>query len=474
VSGEPRTEDARPPFGRGLPGNHWDLLDGVWPDPLPTVSVIVAHYRQQAELDRTLAALGGQTYPAALLEIVVVDDGSPERPRVPAGVVLVVQPDEGFRLAAARNLGVKSSTGDVLCFLDADTAPEPDYVARLTRLPALAPETVAVGRRRHATLAGIPVDAPLDLTAPAFELPEPRWIVDAYGWYRDLLDSDDRSYRYLIGAVTACTRWFFDEVGGFDETFREYGGEDWEWAYRAWVEGAVFAHVSDAVAWHDGPEWSGRGETEADRRRQKNDETFRMTDVVPVGGSRGRAVRTRRPDVVVRLTGAVQAGAVQAGAVQAGAVQAGAVSLAAAFICVDTILDILPGALVVVPDAVLGAFRWDARVVGASSPTATLSPPPRVVVEAAAAVRVERPGADARAVLDLATAVATVGVGTLGSVVFTSVDGDAVLTVTSHRQDARHRHWGTDDLFTTEHLTVPWLTPVDGEPGLAAYLGGWG
>ena len=108
-------------------GNRWDTLDGVDPETLPRVSVIVAHYEQPAELARTLSALSVQDYPHELLEIVVADDGSAGDVRVPDGVILVRQDDRGFRLAAARNLGVRASSGDVLCFLDADTAPEPGY-----------------------------------------------------------------------------------------------------------------------------------------------------------------------------------------------------------------------------------------------------------------------------------------------------------------------------------------------------------
>ena len=39
-------------------GNRWHERDGVHPDPLPRVSVIVAHYDQPDELARTLHALG--------------------------------------------------------------------------------------------------------------------------------------------------------------------------------------------------------------------------------------------------------------------------------------------------------------------------------------------------------------------------------------------------------------------------------
>ncbi len=209
-----------------LPGNRWDLLDGVVPAAPPTVSVIVAYYDQPEQLARTLHALSRQDHPAESTEILVVDDGSPTAPVVGERVRLLRQEDRGFRLAAARNLGAAAATGDVLVFLDADTAPEPSYLRELTRLPALAPDCLTVGRRRHATLSGAPVQQPVEQLGPAHELPEPGWLSDAYRRSRDLLDADDRSYRHVIGAVTACHRSLFEATGGFDESFTSYGGED--------------------------------------------------------------------------------------------------------------------------------------------------------------------------------------------------------------------------------------------------------
>jgi hypothetical protein len=526
------TDTAPPAGGRFVVGNAWDALDGVWPDLPPLVSVVVVHYRQQAELDRTLAALARQSYPAERLEVIVVDDGSPTPPTVPEGVRLIVQEDLGFRLSAARNVGVAASSGSVLCFVDADTSPEPDYVLRLTRLPALAPEAVTVGQRKHADFAGVlggdggvgdgvadvggaggagtdggrgggggvavPVSEPVEVAGPAHELEQPRWLQQAYGWSADLLHADDRSYRHLIGAVTCCTRWFFDQVGGFDESFTSYGGEDWEWAHRAWLAGGVFAHVPGAVAWHDGPDWAGRAtsagagsagsvdsaasaaareDEEARRQAEKNGETLRLADLIAVRGSRGFGVRSRAVDVCVDLVTSVGT----------------SISVGAAFVAVDSVLAAMPDVTVVVPDDVAPVFEADQRVRGRSSDAAAAAlAGARVVVTLDGPVRVlpavEAGGSDDARVQalaaavglgddvarDLRTATDAVGVGSLGTVELADPSGRVLVTVESRRAALRARRWGAGVAFVSHRASVDWLTPVTGEPSVAAYLGGWG
>ncbi|WP_405219662.1 glycosyltransferase family 2 protein [Agrococcus sp. Ld7] len=419
------------PFGRPIIGNRWDAAaDAAEPR---SVSVIIAHFDQQRELDRTLAALRRQTHPRALLQIIVADDGSPTPPVVPADVTLARHEDRGFRLAAVRNLGVRHSTGDILCFLDADTAPEPDYVARITRLPSLAPDVVAVGRRRHAALADD--DRPIELAGPANEIAEPAWLDDAYRRSRDLLDADARSYRFIIGAVVACSRWLFDHVGGFDESFEAYGGEDWEWAYRAWLQGAAFAHVPDAVAWHDGPDWAGRDE--ADRRARKNEETLRLMRSIRAPGAAPFALLGPNADVLVMLRAAE--------------------SVAAGVVCVDSLLQALPDARVVVPPAVRTALEADPRVVDDWQGRT------RVEVEVPAPVHV-----DSDAALRLRAAVAAVGDGDLGAIAFGS---HAI--VRASRARARDARWGAPTGWRTETRSAASITPLHDAPDLEAYFGGW-
>jgi GT2 family glycosyltransferase len=280
-----------PPYGTSVPGNRWDLAPGG--AARRRVSAVVTHFEQQAELDRTLAALRRQTRPPD--EVVVADDGSRRAPAVPAGVRLVRQPDDGFRAAAARNLGVAATTGEVLVLLDADTTPEPAFVERMVALPEALPEALVVGRRRHAGLTGTAPADPIEDVAPPRELPEPGWLREAYAASRDLLHADGTSHRFVISAVLACSRWWYDEVGGFDETFRSYGGEDWDFAHRSWTAGGLLAHRPDAVAWHDGPDAGARPHDASARRR----ETTAVADRTSAAGTTWRGLARGPADLVV-------------------------------------------------------------------------------------------------------------------------------------------------------------------------------
>jgi GT2 family glycosyltransferase len=414
--------------GHAVTGNRWDLLDGMTPAVPPRVSVIVAHYRQARQLARTLRALAAQDYPTDRLELIVADDGSPEPPSVPATVRVVSQVDAGFRLAAVRNLGAAHATGDLLVFLDADTTPEPAYVRELTRLPALAPDVVTVGRRRHARLDGVSTSLDITHAVRGRELPEPAWLVDGYRETRDLLHADDRSYRYLIGAVLACSKQFFDIVGGFDESFTAYGGEDWEWAYRAWIAGGVFAHVRAAVAWHDG---SDAAERMPGFRPGKNAEALRLADLVPLPGSRGRGMRPQKVDIAV--TG-----------------PPGTATPAQSFVSVDSVLAALPGAELCDADGDCESERFD-RV--------------RLHLEILRPLQVRGD--------DLSDAVRRIERQGLGELVLTDSAGSTLIRITASRAQARAKRWARDDLFQGATAVAPGIRAIPPDVNVEAYLGGW-
>lgn len=276
------------------------------PGELPVVSVVVPHHDAPHDLGLVLTALELQDHPLHLLDVLVADDGSPTLPDPgprPYAVRVVAQADDGFRAAAARNLGAAAARGEVLCFLDGDTVPEPGYVSAVVRHLADGADLV-VGRRRHADLR---TTSPEQLRrwlahgegAPEV-LDEPAWLTEAYDRTDDLRSAGDDAYRFVISAVLSVRRALFEQVGGFEEAFRAYGGEDWEFAHRCWLRGATFRHARDAVAWHDGPDFGGRTDDDA-ARRSRNVEGLALARHVPGAATRGSGLVWAHPDVVVRL-----------------------------------------------------------------------------------------------------------------------------------------------------------------------------
>lgn len=86
----------------------------------PRVSVVIPCYAQAHLLPTALESVLAQE--GASVEAVVVDDGSPDDVRTVAaryaGVRYVHQPNQG--LSAARNTGLRESSGEYVVFLDAD------------------------------------------------------------------------------------------------------------------------------------------------------------------------------------------------------------------------------------------------------------------------------------------------------------------------------------------------------------------
>lgn len=419
-----------PPWGTGVPGNRWDLAPAG--APRRSVSVVVTHYEQQAELDRTLAALRRQTRPPD--EVVVADDGSRRAPVVPPGVLLVRQDDRGFRAAAARNLGVAASTGEVLVLLDADTAPEPDFVARMVALPEALPDALVVGRRRHADLSGTRPGEHVEDVAPPRELPEPAWLRTAYAETRDLLDADATSHRFVISAVLACSRWWYDEVGGFDGTFRAYGGEDWELAHRSWTAGGLVAHRADAVAWHDGPHAGARLRAPGEHLA----ETVAVADRTSAPGTTWRGLLRGPADLVVSYDDAI-----------------GDTEL---LVSVDSLLTALPRAGVRLGQRHRTLVGPDPRVLPAE---AEVPPTARVHL-------VVRRGL-------LGGAAAWSGLpGWLDGSSGTRAVADGCAELQDLRLLRRVRRWGRPDLAPAGPPLAADLRPWTGDVTLEAWLGGWG
>lgn len=113
-------------------------------DILRSVSVIVAARNEEQHLRRCLNALVSQSYPAELVEIVVVDDRSEDGtaqivhdaqkrcPRIQFVQVRSSLPGLTGKKNALTQ-GIRQSSGEILCLTDADCRPGRDWIAGMLR-----------------------------------------------------------------------------------------------------------------------------------------------------------------------------------------------------------------------------------------------------------------------------------------------------------------------------------------------------
>jgi cellulose synthase/poly-beta-1,6-N-acetylglucosamine synthase-like glycosyltransferase len=107
------------------------------PDPLPSVSLIVAAHDEEAVIAGWVASARQLEYPPEKLELIVASDGSQDATAIrarEAGADIVVELGRGGKVAAL-NAAVERARGEVLAFSDANARWEPDalrlLVARL-------------------------------------------------------------------------------------------------------------------------------------------------------------------------------------------------------------------------------------------------------------------------------------------------------------------------------------------------------
>ena len=246
-------------------GNDWPSLPVPPEDwaPRRSATVVVPYYQAPEALALTLAALEGQTYPRDLFEVVVVDDGS-DPPLAPVDdspltVRVVHQPDRGFGLARARNTGARAAAGEILAFLDCDMMPEATWLAAHARWHHAASDVLSIGFRAHVESVDLRPAAVRSRSGSLADLfagrpvERPEWIDFHMVRTADLTYWSDDMFRVVTGGNFGISRRFYDLVGGFDETFTQWGAEDIEFGFRAFTLGAVLVPVRDAFCWHQGP-----------------------------------------------------------------------------------------------------------------------------------------------------------------------------------------------------------------------------
>jgi GT2 family glycosyltransferase len=229
----------------------------------PHATIQLCTYNRAPLLARVLEACFDQTLAGDSYEVVLVDDGSsdstPEvietaRRRAPCTFTVVAQRNAG--LAKARNAGIERACGERIIFIDDDVLPIPTFVEEHLRAAQRHPAAIVRG-------GAIEVE---DMD----DLPPPVWTIRNY------------SGNYFWTTNVSVPLSTLRGVGGFDESFSEYGWEDIDVGLRLRAAGVRAIFHPAALVYHVKPRPSGASiERMLERARAQARTAVRLTQRHP-------------------------------------------------------------------------------------------------------------------------------------------------------------------------------------------------
>jgi chondroitin synthase len=234
-------------------------------------SIIIPVYNRKAMLDKTLASLSYQTYPNKLFEVIVADDGSSDgvgelvkKYKKRLNIKIVSQKDMGYRLAAIRNKALKLAKNEIIISLDCDIIPVPRLIEEYMKWFHATDENIVVlGILKHVDADSVTAEDILKNPRLIFslkEIPPPperrdskhpmnEWRLAIFKKYK-FLKKHYYPYTMASGGNMAFWRKSALHVGGFDEDFTEWGGEDDVFNYNLYKKGAYFIPELSAIGLH--------------------------------------------------------------------------------------------------------------------------------------------------------------------------------------------------------------------------------
>jgi len=208
----------------------------------PFVSVVVGIRNEEKFIEECIESLLKLDYPQDLYEIIIVDGMSTDKTRelvqkYPVRLLL----NERKNVAAARNLGVENSRGDLVAFTDGDCKVDPQWLKNLVSEIQNAPEDVVC------------VGGPNLIfdTDPVFGRVV-GYAQETFLGSGGSAQSKNSTRKHYVNSLPNCNamykKYAILRVGGFDEKF--IVGQDGDLNYRIGKKGHKFLYVPEAQVLH--------------------------------------------------------------------------------------------------------------------------------------------------------------------------------------------------------------------------------
>ncbi|MDY8108153.1 galactosyltransferase-related protein [Fulvimarina sp. 2208YS6-2-32] len=209
-----------------------------------TVSVLTLTRNRRAHLLNLMESLRLQTERPDELVIACMQEAvEPDLPDIGIPVRQFLVPGERLPLARARNRAAARANGETLVFLDVDCIASPPLVARF-EAAARGGAGLFLGEVRY--LPGGAVGRPLDFEAlHACGIVHPSKPPMPQTGLRE--EPDTGEFWGLSFAISAAS---WTQLGGMDESFVGYGGEETDLAARLKPAGLPLFWTAGAVAYH--------------------------------------------------------------------------------------------------------------------------------------------------------------------------------------------------------------------------------
>lgn len=210
---------------------------------MTSVSVVTLAKGRADHLVNVVHGLSRQSQPPVELIVAVMQDELYVLPEAPFPIRQMQVTGEALPLAAARNAAAQAASGDVLVFLDMDCIPTPELVADYARFAGEV-DALLMGEVMYLPGGATAGDWSYDGFAAVAEKHSDRRGPPAEGWEAC---SDYRCFWSLNFAMRRAT---FLGVGGFDERYAGYGGEDTDFGKTLDQAGVPIAWIKGGLAYH--------------------------------------------------------------------------------------------------------------------------------------------------------------------------------------------------------------------------------